>query len=79
MGITGGFIMIVMAIISGICVFAAIAILLEIYHPENRVRAPGTVRPLLPAYRAALSPVQAVSGRAVTCEYSSVRAVLERV
>lgn len=73
MGMTGGFIMIAMAVAAAIFVFAVIATLLEIYHPENRVRARKAARVPPPIYRPAASLIQAQSGSAVLpCGCSSL-------
>lgn len=65
MGITGGFMMIALAVASAIFVFAVIATLLEIYHPENRVRVSRAALIPRPIYRATVSSVQAPSGSIV--------------
>ncbi len=65
MGITGGFIMIAMAVASAIFVFVVIATLLEIYHPENRVRVSRVAVVPRPIYRATVSSARAQSGSAV--------------
>lgn len=71
MELTGGFIMIGLAFISAIFVFSVIATLLEIYHPEDRLRADKVKEARLPIYSAPVSSVRAAPDHVMTCGRSS--------